>query len=86
MTKNMEKETTFRYTHDGDSWQWRALGEEGVYYRTDKYGDGVFRIDQNGCRQLTGTLDFSVCGLSEKYAKRKILEFMKNYCSWYWHF
>ena len=48
MTKNMEKETTFRYTHDGDLWQWRAHGEEGVYYRTDKRGDGVFRIDQNG--------------------------------------
>ena len=75
----MEKEKiTFRYTHDGDFWQWRASGEEGVYYRTDRRGEGVFRLDKNGIRQLAGTLDFTVSGLSERYAKRKILGFMKD--------
>lgn len=71
----------FRYAHDGDSWQWWARGEDGVYYRTDDDGEGVFRIDQyrNDCDQMTGTDQFSVRGLSEKYAKKKILDFMKNH-------
>lgn len=71
----------FRYAHDGDSWQWWARGEDGIYYRTDENGEGVFMIDQNrnNCDQLTGTDQFSVRGLSEKHARKKILDFMKNH-------
>lgn len=81
----MEKRPTFIYKHDGDAWTWKAKGEHGVYYRTEKNGDGVFRVDWNGVRQLAGTLDFSVAGLSERYARNKIHDFMKCNCTWYFY-
>ena len=57
----------FRYTHDGNYWEWHESGE------------GVFVVDlcRNSRKQLTGTCQFSVRGLSEKYARRKIRKFMK---------
>lgn len=70
----------YRYTHDGDYWQWWVRDNDYVYYCTDENGEGVYRIDhRRNSRQIyAGTDQFSVHGLSEKYAKHKILDFMKN--------
>lgn len=70
----------FRYTHDGNYWEWRESGEEDIYFCTNKAGEGVFVVDlcRNSRKQLTGTMQFSVHGLSEKYARRKIRKFMKD--------
>lgn len=77
----MEKaKTSLRYMHIDNYWQWWVSNEKDVYYCTDDDGEGVFRIDQrrNNRDQLTGTLQFSVRGLSEEYAKRKIKAFMRD--------
>lgn len=70
----------FKYTHTDNYWEWCESGEEDIYFCTNKNGDGVFVVDpcRNSRKQLTGTMQFSVHGLSEKYAQRKIREFMKD--------
>ena len=70
----------YKYTHKDNYWEWHLNGEEDIYFCTDKDGEGVFKIDpcRNSRDQLTGTCQFSVRGLSEKYARRKIRDFMRG--------
>lgn len=66
----------FMYKKDGDYWKWWS--DDRFYYCTNKYGEGIFKV---GCdrKQLTGTYQFSIRGLSDRYAKRKIHGWMKEY-------
>ena len=70
----------YKYTHKDNYWEWHLNGEEDIYFCTDEDGEGVFKIDpcRNSRDQLTGTCQFSVRGLSEKYARHKIREFMRD--------
>lgn len=73
----------YKYTHTDNYWEWRFNGDEDTYFCTNKEGEGVFMVDlcRNSREQLTGTCQFSVRGLSEKYARHKIREFMRD--TWY---
>lgn len=68
----------YQYTQNGNFWEWHKVGNDDICYCTNTNGDGVFLIDsgQNLRKQLTGT--FSVHGLTENSAKRKIRAFMKD--------
>lgn len=71
----------FELNEDGTvkSATWREDGDERYCYATNSYGDGVFKYDDYnaGSRQLTGTCQFSIYGLTKSSARRKIRSFMK---------
>ena len=48
------------------------------YYETNKDGDGIFYIDaeRNYRKQLTGTCQFSVWGLTDKAKKAKLRKWL----------
>lgn len=51
---------------------WEAQVEFGDYYCTGKDGSGLFHIYDGNREQLLGTLQFSVAGLADSTAKRKL--------------
>ena len=65
------------YEKDGYAWKWYIKGDS-CYYCTNSDGDGIFVVNYNR-RQLIGTAQFSLHGLTDKSAKQKIHQWMKNY-------
>lgn len=72
--------TKLHYEKYGDRWRWTIGDEEDRYFTTNSEGEGIFEVSfYTPCgdrRQLTGTLQFSVKGLSDGWAKRKIRRWM----------
>lgn len=54
--------------------------DERYYYETNREGEGVFFVDtERGTRkQLTGTCQFSVWGLTDKSKKAKLRKWIKS--------
>ena len=69
--------------HSDGTWTWTfhdGFGERSDY-RTDKYGDGLWVADRSNCeyiydapewKQVRGTCDFSLKGMSYSGAYKKI--------------
>lgn len=74
------------YEHDGNQWNWwRESWEEEPgypkgYYCTNGNGEGLFYVNlKNGDRnQLSGTCQFSLCGLKDNSARAKIRRMMND--------
>lgn len=64
---NMKK---LQYTKENNYWE--AQVEFGDYYCTGKDGSGLFHTHDGNREQLLGTLQFSVAGLADSTAKRKL--------------
>lgn len=66
------------YEKDGNRWMWRWNDDDNVYWATNNRGDGVFRIDlsRDEKSQVLGTCDFSLHGMTDESAKRKIRRWM----------
>lgn len=73
-----------RYEKDGKRWTWHIEGEDDKYFQTSNDGEGIQEIllNRNERKDLEGTCQFSVCGVSDNWAKRKIRDWMNNNC-WY---
>ncbi|MFV0616883.1 hypothetical protein ACE418_03100 [Megasphaera sp. WILCCON 0056] len=67
-----------RFTYEKDGKQWSWWNSDDKYYCTNSMGEGVFEIARGNRKQLTGTCQFSVAGLKDSSAKKKILGFMKD--------
>jgi len=81
-TKSSKK--NLRYKKEDNRWEWTTDKDWDIYYCTNNEGDGIFHINcvRNERKQLEGTLQFSVSGLTDASAKRKIREYMKNRGEW----
>lgn len=68
----------FIYKKDEDRWEWRWSDNDSVYWTTNGNGEGIFLIDpsHNEEKQLMGTCDFSLRGMKDESAKRKIRKWM----------
>lgn len=77
-TKSIKR--NLHYTKEGNRWEWTTDKDWDIYYCTNNEGDGIFRINcvRNECNQLEGTLQFSVSGLTDASAKRKIRKYMNK--------
>ena len=66
------------YEQDGRRWEWRWTDNNDAYWTTNDEGDGVFivTLSRNERRQVVGTCDFSLNGLTPESAKRKIRKWM----------
>ena len=55
--------------------------DESGYYTTTKDGEGIFAVipSRNDRRQLVGTSDFSVFGLTKSGARAKIARWMRRH-------
>lgn len=73
-----------RYEKDGKRWTWYIEGEDDKYFQTSNDGEGIQEIllNRNERKDLEGTCQFSVRGVSGNWAKRKIRNWMNNNC-WY---
>ena len=71
------------YEKDGARWIWRIKGEENRYFTTNPDGEGIFKVSFSplgGTRkQLTGTCQFSLSGLSDRWAEKKIRQWMAGF-------
>ena len=78
--KTNTSKRNLRYTKEGNRWEWTTDKDWDIYYCTNDEGYGMFRIDsvKNERKQLEGTLQFNVSGLTDASAKRKIREYMKS--------
>lgn len=67
-----------KYKKDGDKWEWRWSDSDNVYWTTNGRGEGAFVIDpsHNEEHQVLGTCDFSLRGMKDASAKRKIRKWM----------
>ena len=61
-----------KLTYTKEENYWEAQVEFGDYYCTGKDGSGLFHIHDGNREQLLGTLQFSVAGLADSTAKRKL--------------
>ncbi len=77
-TKSIKR--NLHYTKEGNRWEWTTDADGDIYYCTNNEGYGIFRIDsiRNQSKQLEGTLEFSVSGLTDASAKRKIRKYMNK--------
>lgn len=66
------------YEKDEERWEWRWSDSDNVYWTTNSRGEGIFVIDpsQNEEHQILGTCDFSLRGITDESAKRKIRKWM----------
>jgi hypothetical protein len=73
-----------RYKKDGKRWTWYIEGDDDKYFQTSNDGEGIQEIllNRNERKDLEGTCQFSVRGVSDSWAKRKIRDWMNNNC-WY---
>lgn len=74
---NMKK---LQYTKDNNYWE--AQVEFGDYYCTGKDGSGLFHIHDGNRTQLLGTFQFSVAGLADSTAKRKLRDAVSADKNW----
>lgn len=58
--------------------EWEIEGNDDIRFTTNDRGDGLFEIDyrRGDRRQLEGTLQFSVAGLTKNSARAKIRKYM----------
>ena len=61
-----------KLTYTKEENYWEAQVDFGDYYCTGKDGSGLFHIHGGNREQLLGTLQFSVTGLADSTAKRKL--------------
>ena len=58
------------YTKEDKLWRWEVSGEENRYYCTNSEGEGIFEVSFSPLggdrRQLTGTCQFDLSGLSDE--------------------
>lgn len=70
------------YTKEEKLWRWEVSGEENRYYCTNSEGEGIFEVSFSPLggdrRQLTGTCQFDLSGLSDAWAKKKIRKWMEE--------
>lgn len=70
------------YTKEEKLWRWEVSGEENRYYCTNSKGEGIFEVSFSPLggdrRQLTGTCQFDLSGLSDAWAKKKIRKWMEE--------
>lgn len=73
-----------KYEKDGKRWTWYIAGDDERYFQTSSDGEGIQEIlcEHNVRRDLEGTCQFSVRGVSDASAKKKIRHWMENHC-WY---
>jgi hypothetical protein len=73
--------TRLAYRKDGHRWELHEVGNVGFYFTTNNTGKGLTIVYpyRNDRKDILGTLQFSVSGLSDSYAKRKM---RKAYISW----
>lgn len=68
------------YTKEDKCWSWVIEGEENRYFTTNSEGEGIFEVSFSPLggdrRQLIGTCQFSLSGLSDNWAKKKIRRWM----------
>lgn len=78
--KTKSSKRNLRYRKEDNRWEWTTDKDWDIYYCTNNEGEGIFCIDcvRNDSKQLLGTLQFSVSGLTDASAKRKIREYMKR--------
>lgn len=71
------------YTKEDKCWSWVIEGEENRYFTTNSEGEGIFEVSFSPLggnrRQLTGTCQFSLSGLSDNWAKKKIRRWMAGW-------
>lgn len=58
--------------------KWRVPNVAGTF-ETNKMGDGIFYYAKDMRKQIVGTCDFSIRGLTNAYAKQKIRTKMKEW-------
>ena len=68
------------YTKDGLYWE--AEVGFGDYYCTGTCGSGLFHIKDGNRTQIYGTLQFSVAGLSDSTARRKLRDAVQADRDW----
>ena len=65
---------------DNKYWNWSIFDENNRYFTTNSEGEGIFEVSfsrmDSSRRQLAGTCQFSLSGLSDNWAKRKIRKWM----------
>lgn len=66
-----------RFIIDGEMVR-TVTSDNNTYFTTNSYGEGVFFVDitRNNRKQLTGTCQFSVCGLKPESKKDKLRRFL----------
>ena len=75
--------TRLAYKKDGRRWELYEVGNDDFYITTNNTGKGLTIVYpySNNRKDILGSLQFSVSGLSDSYAKRKM---RKAYISWCW--
>ena len=73
-----------RYEKEDRQWTWYIEGDDDRYFQTNKDGEGIQEVilSRNERRDLEGTCQFDVRGVSDGWAKRKIRNWMNDNC-WY---
>lgn len=67
------------YHKDESKWMWSYDKDfSDTYWCTSNYGEGVFLFHEGEMRQLEGTLQFSLVGLTDASAKNKIRRYMNQ--------
>lgn len=69
-----------QYTKENNYWE--AQVAFGDYYCTGKDGNGLFHIHGGNREQILGTLQFSVAGLADSTAKRKLRKAVEADKNW----
>lgn len=66
------------YEKDENRWEWRWSDSDDTYWTTNNEGDGIFivTLSRNERSQVVGTCDFSLRGMTNESAKRKIRKWM----------
>ena len=75
--------TRLAYKKDGRRWEMHEVGNDDFYFTTNNTGKGLIIVCPyyNDRKDIFGTVQFSVSGLSDSYAKRKL---RKAYISLCW--
>ena len=73
--------TRLAYKKDGRRWELYEVGNDDFYFTTNNAGKGFIIVCPyySDRKDIFGTLQFSVSGLSDSYAKRKL---RKAYILW----
>ena len=77
------KMTRLAYKKDESRWEMYEVGNDDFYFTTNNSGKGLTIVYPycNDRKDIFGSLQFSVSGLSDSYAKRKL---RKAYISLRW--
>ena len=74
--------TRLAYKKDGRRWELYEVGNDDFYFTTDNTGKGLIIVYPycSDRKDILGSLQFSVSGLSDSYAKRKMRKAYISLC------